>query len=165
MAPTVYIETTIFSYLTARPTSDVIAGARQQGTRAWWASRREAFSLLISELVLEEAAAGDPDAAERRLAIARSLPLLEVTDAVSAFAPELRALARLPVRAGADALHIALAAVHGVEYLLTWNLRHIANAELRPRLEAACRTRGYRLPILCTPDELMGELSEGGSDE
>ena len=119
----------------------------------------------MSELVLEEAAAGDPDAAERRLAIADALPLINVTERALALAPELQAFARLPARAGADALHIALAAVHGIDYLLTWNLRHIANAELRPHLDHACRARGYRPPILCTPDELMGALNEGGDRE
>lgn len=122
------------------------------------ATRREAFALFVSELVLEDAAHGDPDAAERRLAMARPLPLLNVTEP----APALQALARMPARAGADALHIALAAVHGMEYLLTWNLRHIANAEFRPALEAACRARGYRPPVLCTPDELMGVRNDGG---
>ena len=165
MLPTVYVETTIFGYLTGRPTSAVVAAARQQGTQAWWATRRDAFTLYVSELVLEEAAAGDLEASERRLAVARTLPLVNITEAAVRLAPELQALARLPVRAGADALHIALAAVHGIDYLLTWNLRHIANAELRPHLEAACRARGYRPPILCTPDELMGEGSEKGASE
>jgi predicted nucleic acid-binding protein len=165
MRPTIYVETTIFSYLTARPTANVVAAARQQGTRTWWATRRDVFALFISELVLEEAADGDPEAAERRLILARPLPLVNVTERALALAPELQALARLPARAGADALHIALAAVHGIDYLLTWNLRHIANAELRPHLDAACRARGYRPPILCTPDELMGEVPEGGDRE
>lgn len=165
MLPTVDVETTIFGYLTARPTTAVVAAARQQGTLAWWASRRAAFALYVSELVLEEAAAGDPEAAERRLAVAQTLSLVDITESALRLAPELQALARLPVRAGADALHIALAAVHGIDYLLTWNLRHIANAELRPRLEAACRARGYRPPILCTPDELMGAGTERGPDE
>ena len=165
MPPTVYVETTILSYLTARPTANVLAAARQEITRTWWATRRDAFTLFVSELVLEEAAAGDPDAAERRLAIAGALPLVNVTERALALAPELQAFARLPARAGADALHIALAAVHGIDYLLTWNLRHIANAELRPHLDHACRARGYRPPILCTPDELMGALNEGGDRE
>ena len=160
MPPTVYVETTIFSYLTARPTKDVVAAARQQVTQRWWATRRETFTLLVSELVLEEAADGDREAAERRLAVVRPLPLVNITERALVLAPALQALARLPVRAGADALHIALAAVHGIDYLLTWNLRHIANAELRPRLDAACRAHGYRPPVLCTPDELMGDTSE-----
>ena len=84
---------------------------------------------------------------------------------VSELILEEAAHARLPARAGADALHIALAAVHGMEYLLTWNLRHIANAEFRPRLEAACRARGYRPPVLCTPDELMGVRHDGGDHD
>ena len=90
------------------------------------------------------------------MAVARALPLVNVTGRALALAPELQALARLPSRADADALHSALAAAHGIDYLSTWNLRHIVNAELRPRLEAACRARGYQPPVLCTPDELMG---------
>ena len=160
MLPTIYVETTVFGYLTARSTSNVVAAARQQVTQTWWATRRDAFTLFISELVLEEAGEGDHEAAERRLAIARVLPLVNVTERALVLAPELQALARLPKRAGADALHIALAAVHGIDYLLTWNLRHIANAELRPHIERACRIHGYRPPVLCTPDELMGELKE-----
>ena len=165
MPPSVYVETTIFSYLTARATTNVVAAARQQVTQTWWATRREAFSLFISELVLEEAAAGDPVAADRRLTVARPVPLVNIAEAALTLAPELQTLARLPERARADALHIALAAVHGMDYLLTWNLRHIANAELRPRLEAACRARGYRPPVLCTPDELMGSSTDGGDRE
>ncbi len=160
MPSTIYVETTIFGYLTARPTSNVVAAARQLVTQTWWATRRETFTLFVSELVLEEAAEGNPDAAERRLAIAGTLPLVNVTERALKLAPELQALARLLARAGADALHIALAAVHGMDYLLTWNMRHIANAELRPGLERACRIHGYRPPILCTPDELMGESNE-----
>ncbi|MES2179943.1 MAG: DNA-binding protein [Gemmatimonadota bacterium] len=110
MPPTVYVETTIFSYLTARPTANVVAAGRQHVTQAWWATRREAFALFVSELVLEEAAAGDPNAADRRLTVARSLPLVNVTERALTLAPELQALARLPERARADALHIALAA-------------------------------------------------------
>ena len=165
MPATIYVETTIFGYLTARPTRNVVAAARQQVTQAWWATRRDAFSLFVSELVLEEAAEGNPEAAARRLAVAEALPLVNVTDRAMRLAPELQALAQLPARAGADALHIALAAVHGIDYLMTWNLRHIANAELRPRLERACRIHGYRPPILCTPDELMGEPTERGDHE
>ena len=165
MPATIYVETTIFGYLTARPTNNVVAAARQQVTQAWWATRRDAFSLFVSELVLEEAAEGNPEAAARRLVVAAALPLVNVTELALRLAPELQALARLPARAGADALHITLAAVHGIDYLMTWNLRHIANAELRPRLERACRIHGYRPPILCTPDELMGEPNERGDRE
>lgn len=101
-------------------------------------------------------ALSDADAAARRLAAAAGIALLEPTPAVAALAAALRARARLPERAAADAVHVAFAAVHGVDYLLTWNLRHIANAELRPAMEAACREVGYAPPVIATPDALMG---------
>lgn len=133
-----------------------MAAARQQVTREWWDGPRRRFELYVSELVLAEAAAGDPTASARRLAAADGLPLLEVTPAVTGLAAELARRVRLPARVAADAVHVALAAAHGVEYLLTWNMRHIANAELRPAMEAACRAAGYAPPVIATPDELMG---------
>ena len=154
--PSLYLETSVLSYLAARPSRDVVTAGRQQVARDWWATRRARFDLYVSQAVLDEAAAGDPAEAARRLALAAGLPLLDVTEEAAALAQRLQALAVFPVRAGADALHVALAAAHGVDYLLTWNLRHIANAERRPRIERACRTAGYRPPVICTPDELMG---------
>ena len=115
-----------------------------------------ALSLFISQVVLDEAARGDPVASADRLAHVAHLPLLDVSDAASALARNLQALAAFPVKAGLDALHVAVATVHGMDYLLTWNLRHIANAEQRPLIERACRAAGYRPPVICTPDELMG---------
>jgi predicted nucleic acid-binding protein len=157
MPKRVYLETSIISYLAARPSRDLVTAARQQLTYDWWMQRRSAFELCISELVVAEAAAGDPDAAERRTRLLRDLPLLNISEEATDLARNLVQVARLPPRAGADALHIALAAVHGIDYLLTWNSAHIANAELRPKLERACRDNGYEPPVLCTPDELMGD--------
>ena len=102
---------------------------------------------------------GDPEAAQRRLAMVSGLPLLDVTTEAQASARHLVGILRLPARAQADALHLAIAASHGVAYLLTWNSAHIANAELRPLAEDACRAWGYMPPVLCTPDELMGGLT------
>ena len=140
-----------------RPTRDLVTDARQRLTRAWWAARRPAFDLVIAQPVLTEAAGGDAAAAARRLGYLAGLPQLAVTDEALALAAGLERLARLPARAAVDALHIALATVHGVDYLLTWNMRHIANAELRPAIEAACRRAGYEPPVIATPDMLMGE--------
>ncbi len=156
MPPTVYVETSVVSYLAARPTSDLVTEARQRLTRAWWATRRQAFALVVAPPVLTEAAGGDPAAAARRLGYLAGLPVLEVTDEAAALANALERVARLPPKAAVDALHIALAAAHGVDYLLTWNMRHIANAELRPAIEAACRRAGYAPPVIATPDMLMG---------
>jgi predicted nucleic acid-binding protein len=151
-----YLETSVISYLAARPSRDLVVAARQQLTHEWWRRRRPDFELYVSELVLAEVAAGDPEVAERRIEILAGLPSLTVTKEATDLGRFLVQSVGLPAKARADALHIALAACHGIEYLLTWNSTHIANAELRPRVEAACRRRGYEPPVLCTPDELMG---------
>ena len=152
-----YVETSVISYLAARPSRDLVTAARQQMTHEWWRRRRPHFEVYISQLVLDEAGVGDPTAAARRAEFVVGLPLLDITPAVVVFARRLLAVVGLPPQAAADALHIATAAAHGIEYLLTWNSAHIANAEYRPRVERACRAQGYEAPVLCTPDELMGE--------
>lgn len=156
----VYIETSIISYLAARPSRDLITAAHQQITHSWWRQRRPRFDLVVSQLVLEEAAAGDPDAAQRRSALLEDLPLVEIDSDVTSLAEELIEKLPLPRRAGADALHIAAATCAGVDFLLTWNCAHIANAELRPGIEKVCREQGYAAPVLCTPDEFMGEAGD-----
>lgn len=153
MKPRVYIETTIPSYLTAWPSRDLLRAAHQQMTRDWW-DHRAAFDLFISPLVLVECQAGDPTAAADRLAMIAGLPLLDQTDAVTTLAEELTRGVPIPSRAAADAVHIATATIHGMQYLLTWNCTHIANAILRPRIEAACRAFGCEPPLICTPPEL-----------
>jgi predicted nucleic acid-binding protein len=157
MARRVYLETSIVSYLVARPSRDLVTAARQQLTHDWWARRRPAFDVCVSALVVAEAAAGDRDAAERRAQLIRDLPSLAIPDEAIALAQAPIASVGLPARAAADALHISVAACHGIDYLLTWNSTHIANAEFRPRIEQACRDNGFEPPVLCTPDELMGD--------
>jgi hypothetical protein len=112
--------------------------------------------LFVSQLVVQECQAGDSEAAEARLAALEGLPLLEQSEAVEALAGALRDGVPLPERATADALHIATAAVHGMDYLLTWNCTHIANVTLRGRIEAVCREAGFEPPAICTPEELPG---------
>ena len=129
--PSLYLETSVLSYLAALPSRDVVTAARQQVARDWWAARRARFDLYVSQAVLAEAAAGDPAEAARRLAFVAGVPLVDVTAEAAALAQRLQALAAFPARAAADALHVALATAHGLDYLLTWNLRHIANAERR----------------------------------
>lgn len=128
---TVYLETTVVSYLAARPSRNVIRAAHQEITRAWWSERRQAFSLYISELVHREVRDGGPAAAEERVALVSSVPILMVTDEAVALAESLVAHGLVPRKAAADALHVALAAVNAMQYLLTWNCTHIANAQLR----------------------------------
>lgn len=157
MPPRVYVETSVISYLEARPSRDLITAARQQLTHGWWLRRRPQFEVFVSQLVLDEARAGDPEAAARRTDRLAGVPLLDITPAAVGLARRLLEAVGLPPQAAADALHIATAASHGMDYLLTWNSAHIANAEYRPRVERTCRAHGYESPVLCTPDELMGE--------
>ena len=150
----VYIETSVVSYLASRPSRDLVVAGRQQLTHTWWEVRRPAFDLVISQVVLDEVRAGDPNAAQRRLVFIADLPLLDVTTATAELAATLIERVPLPTQAGADAAHMAVAAFHGVDFLMTWNVAHIANATLRRRVEDICREQGYVAPILCTPDEL-----------
>lgn len=156
MRPTVYIETSIISYLVAFPSRDLVTAAHQQITHSWWKIRRSEFEIFASQIVLDEAAAGDPQMARMRLELLADVPFLDVTTEVEDLAAKLIKRLPLPPRAGADALHIALAAHHRVDYLLTWNCAHIANAILRPKIEKICIEQGYSAPVLCTPEELAG---------
>lgn len=155
MPERVYIETTFVSYLTARPSRDVVIAGHQQTTHEWWDTQRECYELCVSRLVLGEAAAGDPQAAQERLDVLKALILLETTAEALALAKELIQEGALPAKAADDALHIAIAATNGVPFLLTWNCRHMANAAIRPMIEAVCAGKGLRAPIICTPEELL----------
>lgn len=157
MKPRVYLETTIPSYLTAWLSPDLVMAGHQQTTREWWDTRREDFELFVSQFVIDEASAGDPDAARRRLEMMVNVPLLNPGANVHALADELMKRVPLPPKAAADALHIAIATINGMDYLLTWNCTHIANAALRPNIEAVCRENGYEPPVICTPEELLKE--------
>ena len=152
----VYIETSIVSYLTARVSRDLIVAGHQQMTEEWWSVQRNRFELWASELVVEEASAGDASAAAERLKVLNTIEMLDITEEAGFLATALIERGSLPAKASADALHIAIAAVHNVDYLLTWNCKHIANAEMRPVIESVCRNMGFIPPILCTPEELMG---------
>jgi hypothetical protein len=154
MKAKVYIETTIPSYLCARRSRDLIMAANQQMTEEWWDDRNQ-FDLYISALVIQEAGAGDPVAAQKRIEQLKDIPELGITDDVESFAGILIQKLPLPKKAKVDALHIAAATLNGMDYLLTWNCAHIANAVLRPKVEAICRELGYEPPTICTPQELM----------
>ena len=155
LKPKVYIETSIISYLTARPSNDLRAAANQSTTVEWWETQRPKFDLLISEFVIAEASLGHPDAAQRRLNVIEEIPELEATEEVKTLGQAFIAHGAIPKNAEVDAYHVAIAAVNGIEYLLTWNCTHIANAQIRPKIEAICRLYGYEPPIICTPQELM----------
>ena len=155
MRPKVYIETSIIGYLTARQSNDIRAAANQNATLEWWDIQRPKFDLLISEFVTAEASLGDSEAAQRRLMVIAEIPELEATEEVRLLGQTLISQGAIPQKAGIDAYHVAIAAVNGLEYLLTWNCTHIANAIMRPKIEAICRSCGYEPPIICTPQELM----------
>lgn len=133
----------------------MIAG-HQQVTREWWDTRRADFELCVSQLVLDESAAGDAQAAQARLLVLQPMTVLETTAAALDLAKELIRKGALPAKATDDALHVAVATVHAVPYLLTWNCRHLANATMRPVIESVCVSKGYKAPIICTPEELLG---------
>lgn len=154
---TVYLETTFISYLASEPSRDVIVAGHQQITRAWWRKRRRLFACSISQEVLDEVAQGDAMQAAKRMAIARQLPKLPITPAATRLAIEIVRAGAVPRKAVRDAVHMAVAVVAGVDYLLTWNCRHIANREVLPRIEKVVSAEGLAMPSICTPEELMGE--------
>jgi hypothetical protein len=155
MKARLYLETTIPSYLTAWPSRDLIVAAHQQLTKEWWRTRRESFEIYVSQFVLDEAGAGDADAARERLEVLKPLPLLDVTESVLQLASALLQAGIIPGKAARDAAHIAVSAVHGMDYLMTWNCAHIANAMLVKAIQGICMQNGFSCPVICTPEELM----------
>jgi predicted nucleic acid-binding protein len=157
MKPKLYLETTIPSYLTSRPSRDLIIAGHQQITREWWNNRRDQFEIYLSQLVIDEARAGDAEAARERLNAIKAFPLLDITPEVEVLATNIMSSGILPAKAVTDAAHIAIAAVHGIEFLMTWNCVHLANAILAREVGKICRQHDYDCPVICTPEELMGE--------
>ncbi len=155
MKAKVYIETSIPSYLTARSSNDIRAMANQNTTIEWWENRRGDFEIFISEFVIVELSQGNPEAAARRLKAIEAIPELDINDEVRQLGKLLITEGPIPEKAEIDAFHIAVAAVNGMDYLLTWNCKHIANAVMRSRVENVCHNHGYLPPIICTPQELM----------
>jgi predicted nucleic acid-binding protein len=157
MMERVYIETTFVSYLTGRPSRDLIVAGHQQITHDWWDARRQDYELCVSQLVLQEAGDGDPQAARERLDLLATMTVLEIKEEAVELAEELVRAGAVPAKAGNDALHIAVAAIHRIPYLLTWNCRHMANATIRAQIETGCASKGFKAPVICTPEELMEE--------
>jgi predicted nucleic acid-binding protein len=153
--PKAYVETSVISYLTARMSRDALTSGHQQLTRQWWEHRRSRFELYVSELVVQEAARGDPIAARARLEAIAEFPVLRVSPVARNLADGILQQAVLPSKAAADALHIALAAVNGMAFLLTWNCTHIANGFVLQSVNVLCREAGFDPPLVCTPEELM----------
>ena len=157
MKPRLYLETTIPSYLTAWASRDLIVAAHQQITQEWWRTRHNAFDICASQFVLDEAAGGDPDAARDRLRLLSDIPMLEITEDVLLLASALLQSGIIPAKAAGDASHIAICAVHGIDYLMTWNCAHIANATIIRTVCKILEEYDYSCPIICTPEGLLEE--------
>ncbi|MGA2067361.1 MAG: type II toxin-antitoxin system VapC family toxin [Thermoguttaceae bacterium] len=155
MKERVYVENTFVSYLTARPSRDLIVAGHQQITHDWWDTRRVDYELCVSQLVLQEAGGGDSQAAQERLAVLAPMAVLEIKEGALELAEALVQAGAVPAKAGNDALHIAIAAIHRIPYLVTWNCRHMANAVMRQQIESVCAAKGFKAPIICTPEEMM----------
>jgi predicted nucleic acid-binding protein len=159
--PRLYLETTIPSFLTARPSRDLGTGRMQRITTRWWNSWHTQFEIYTSSVVRDEAAVGDREAAKRRLHFLEGVRMLERTFHSNALATELLARSGLPPTADKDAMHIAIAAVHRMDFLLSWNCAHLANAQTAPRSAAICLHAGYSPPVLCTPEQLLKRYEHG----
>lgn len=155
MKPKLYLESTVPSYHVARPSRDIIKEGQQIVTRDWWDQRRSAFDIYISETVVDEVSAGEPEMARKRVSLIRLFPILATTEAVIRLADALIHSGPLPAKAARDAAHIACSAVHGMDFLMTWNCAHIANAHMYPRMRQVCEAHGFGCPVICTPSELL----------
>ena len=156
----IYIESTIPSYLVARPARDLIQAARQQLTKDWWEFSRASHELFTSQIVLDEIAVGESAMAKLRLESLQAVPLLPVADEVKELARKILESGLLPAAADRDAAHIALASTYNLDILLSWNCRHIANAAIQSRLRRLVEAGGFELPVICTPEELMENNDE-----
>jgi len=153
--PKLYLDTSVISYLTARPSHNALTRSMQERTRYWWEKGRHEFALYTSELVREEAERGNAEASRARMEILRHTQLVPPSAAADFLAPLFLRATRLPDRASNDMRHVALATVHGMKYLLTWNCKHLANAHVLRMVSKICRRSGYQPPVICTPETLM----------
>jgi hypothetical protein len=161
LVPTsIYIESSIIGYLTARPSRDVIAAARQAITVDWWEKHRHRYDVYVSALVEQEIAGGDEEAANQRMLAVANIASVAVTAEAQVLAETLLRAKAIPANSVEDALHIAIAATQGADFLLTWNFKHINNAETKLLIAKAVESAGYVCPILCSPEELGGVRDE-----
>jgi len=153
--PSAYIETTIPSYYVARTSLNLLQASRQASTRVWWDGGCSGFDLFTSLEVIDEVSEGDQEMARLRLALLEKANPLKITDEVGIVAKMLVDGGLVPPKAASDAIHIAVASVHRMDYLVTWNFKHIANPFIRDRLRLTIHAAGYHLPVMCSPDELL----------
>ena len=155
MKSTVYIETSVISYLSAKPSRDLIVAAHQQITIDWWENALPHYDAFVSPVVLEEISRGDADAVQSRLEKIASFPILEVLPEVRNLADAYFSELDIPEKARADSYHLAIAARHGIDFLVSWNCTHIVNGRIKMMIEEINARQGIRTPIICTPEELM----------
>lgn len=158
MVESVYVESSVISYLVARPSRDVVISARQTITEKWWRKRKHEYELYISALVVQEIGQGDTESAEKRLNAVENIPLVATSPEAQRLAEDLVAKGAVPPNSEEDALHIGLAAAAGIVFLLTWNFKHINNAHTKAAITAVVESRGFVCPILCSPEELGVEI-------
>ncbi|MFQ5637958.1 MAG: type II toxin-antitoxin system VapC family toxin [bacterium] len=157
MKETVYIETSVVSYFTSRPSRDLVIAARQEITREKWPEILDSFESYISALVIQEAEQGDSEAAQKRIGAISNIPVLSISDEAKRLAAILIEEGPIPKEYLEDALHIAIAIVNGLDYLLTWNFTHINNAQMKAKIVSVVEAEGYQCPTICSPEELLGE--------
>jgi predicted nucleic acid-binding protein len=156
MKESIYLETTVVSYYTSKPSRDIIVLAHQEITRQWWPMAMERYNVFISEIVVEEASFGDTEAAKRRLMELKDFPHLELSDKIEEITQVYMDRLDIPEKSFRDAAHLAVASVHNIDYLVTWNCAHLANGEIIKKLMKINKSFGIYTPIICTPEELMG---------
>ena len=157
MNKSVYMESSVISYLTARPSRDLVIAGHQAVTAEWWNERRLRYDVYVSPLVVEEISAGDASAAEERLRVITDIPSVTIAAEAESLASALLAANEVPANSARDALHVAIAATQGMDYLITWNFRHINNASTRTMAVNVVSDFGLVCPVLCSPEEHMGE--------
>ena len=165
MPHSIFIETTIPSYYVARPSRNLLQAARQELTREWWDGQRHGFELFTSQLVLDEAAVGESAKAAERLQLLDGIALLDLNEEVGALATKLVETGIVPAVAGRDAFHLAAAGVHGMNFLLTWNSKHIANPFIAERLLSCFSGMGVHLPVICTPEQFITDGNDDTQDQ
>lgn len=155
MKQTVYIETSVISYLTAKPSRDLIVAAHQQITNDWWENALPNYDAFISPIVIEEISRGDVNAVQLRLDKTLTFPILEILPEVMSLAETYYTALIIPEKARADAYHLATASWHGIDFIVSWNCTHIVNGRIKMLIEEINARQGIRTPIICTPEELM----------
>jgi hypothetical protein len=153
--PKVYLETSVISYLAARPSRDLLVLAKQHVTTMWWGKTLPKVQAYVSSFVMEEIQRGDPTAVAERMKFCKSIPLLDGTEEIESLADSYLSVVGIPDRAKLDAYHIACATIYQMDFLLTWNCTHIANAFIRRKIETINADQGFVTPVICTPEELL----------